>query len=54
VAVPIGWADLDTSRGAWAIRILGWLIVGAAATLGGPFWWDLLGRALKYRRESNA
>lgn len=51
VALPIGWADPDTSAGGWALRVLGWVIVAGSVTVGAPFWFDLLRRALNVRRE---
>ena len=33
----------------WLIAIAGWLITGIAATLGAPFWFDLLGKLIKLR-----
>lgn len=50
VALPIGWDNFDGHAGAWTLRILGWLIVAGAVTLGSPFWFDLLRRALNVRR----
>lgn len=50
VAFPVGWDGVDTSFGAWVLRLLGWLLVGVAVTLGAPFWFDLLGRALARKR----
>ena len=46
VAFPVGWQGVDTSFGDWVLRVLGWLFVATAVTLGAPFWFDLLGRAL--------
>ena len=46
VAFPVGWDDVDTSFVGWVLRGLGWLFVATAVTLGAPFWFDLLGRAL--------
>ena len=48
--LPIGWSDLNGSAGAWAMRILGWVLVAGAVTLGAPFWFDLLRRALAHRK----
>jgi hypothetical protein len=50
VGIPIGWTNIDRGSG-WIARIIGWLFVGFAVTLGAPFWFDLLGRALKVRRK---
>lgn len=52
VAFPVGWDDVDTSFGGWVLRGLGWLFVATAITLGAPFWFDLLGRALA-RKHGN-
>lgn len=58
-ALPIGWSGAwkrtgtaDTWYGAaWAIAgpILGWLITAFAATLGAPFWFDLLNKIMVIR-----
>ena len=58
-ALPMGWGDLDSFdtafRAAWASAgglvplVLGWLIMAAAGTLGGPFWFDLLGKVMQVR-----
>ena len=50
VAFPVGWDDVDTSFGGWVLRGFGWLFVATAVTLGAPFWFDLLGRALAKKR----
>ncbi len=49
IVLPIGWDDVDTSADAWVLRALGWLFVAGAVTVGAPFWFDLLGRALRHR-----
>ncbi|HEX4981805.1 MAG TPA: hypothetical protein VFV63_08910 [Ilumatobacteraceae bacterium] len=54
VAFPVGWDDVDTSFGGWVLRGLGWLLVATAVTLGAPFWFDLLGRALARKRGKPA
>ena len=54
VAFPVGWDDVDTSFGAWVLRAFGWLFVATAVTLGAPFWFDLLGRALAKKRGTRA
>ncbi|MDJ0770521.1 MAG: hypothetical protein QNJ12_17135 [Ilumatobacter sp.] len=53
LALPIGWDDIDTSFGDWVLRALGWLFVATAVTLGAPFWFDLLGRALAKKRGTS-
>jgi heme oxygenase len=54
VALPVGWKDLDTSFNAWVLRAFGWLFVATAVTLGAPFWFDLLGRALARKRGTSS
>ena len=54
VNLPIGWSDLDGSPSAWATRILGWVLVAGAVTLGAPFWFDLLRRALAHRKATSS
>ena len=50
VGLPVGWGGLDRTAGAWALRLFGWLLVAGAVTLGAPFWFDLLRRALAHRK----
>lgn len=53
LAFPIGWNDtVDTSAGGWVLRVVGWLLVAGAVTLGAPFWFDLLGRALAQKKKT--
>lgn len=33
----------------WGLAILGWMLTGAAAAMGAPFWFDLLGRLVNTR-----
>jgi hypothetical protein len=53
--LPIGWtsttATSSTGPGAWAyVRpLIGWLITAFAATLGAPFWFDLLNKIMVIR-----
>jgi hypothetical protein len=51
VSLPVGWADVDTTSGAWMLRSLGWLLVAGGVTLGAPFWFDLLRRALAHKKS---
>jgi hypothetical protein len=52
ISLPIGWGgDVDRSGGTWPLRIVGWLLIAGAVTMGAPFWFDLLGRALDLRRS---
>jgi hypothetical protein len=48
--LPFGWANgFDWSSVTWS-RLLGWLLTGFAASLGAPFWFDLLNRISNVRR----
>lgn len=53
--LPIGWPgtncleDAKTSAGGWAPLVFGWLIMAAAGTLGGPFWFDVLNKVMQVR-----
>jgi len=54
IGLPVGWSHIDGSAGAWSLRLLGWLIVAGSVTLGAPFWFDLLRRALAVRRKASS
>jgi hypothetical protein len=49
--LPIGWAEGQVPHGArpWLNRVLGWLITAFAATLGAPFWFDVLNQVMVIR-----
>jgi hypothetical protein len=52
--LPIGWMsmpDASPKRGTWErVRpLIGWLITAFAATLGAPFWFDLLNKIMVIR-----
>jgi hypothetical protein len=53
VSLPVGWADVDTTTGAWMLRGLGWILVAGGVTLGAPFWFDLLRKALAHKKSSD-
>ena len=53
ISLPIGWNDVDTTTNGWVVRLLGWLIVAASVTLGAPFWFDLLRRAMNVRQTKS-
>jgi hypothetical protein len=59
LALPIGWfgADPATARDAktllWS-HWVGWLITALAATLGAPFWFDMLNRIISIRSSGKA
>lgn len=48
--LPIGWHAAELPVGiAWVNRVLGWLITAIAATLGTPFWFDVLNKVMTVR-----
>ena len=50
LALPIGWVD----RTFGPTTILGWLLTALAASLGAPFWFDLLNRFVNVRSSGKA
>jgi hypothetical protein len=50
LAMPIGWVN----GGFGPTTILGWLITALAASLGAPFWFDLLNRFVNVRASGKA
>ncbi len=49
--LPIGWAKQNQPHTftEWLLKVLGWILVAAAASLGAPFWFDALGRLGSWR-----
>ncbi|MGC4088189.1 MAG: hypothetical protein QM756_09865 [Polyangiaceae bacterium] len=48
--LPIGWNRTSIPEGcAWFNRVLGWLLTAFAATLGAPFWFDVLNKVMVIR-----
>ncbi len=57
--LPIGWdpetrkhwspSAWQTEWRGWLMAICGWLLTALAASLGAPFWFDLLGKAINMR-----
>lgn len=47
--LPLGWAGDTTEKSAWITKFLGLLITVCAATLGAPFWFDMLSRVTNIR-----
>jgi hypothetical protein len=47
VPLPVGWQDFQFK----SFTILGWLVTGFALMQGAPFWFDLLQRAVTFRRS---
>ena len=50
LALPIGWVN----GGFGPTTVLGWLVTALAATLGAPFWFDLLNRFVNIRASGKA
>jgi hypothetical protein len=50
LALPIGWAKGSFGR----TTVLGWVITALAASLGAPFWFDLLNRFVNVRAAGKA
>ena len=51
--VPIGWtmdrSALPADLGQWTIKIAGLLITALAASMGAPFWFDLVNKLVNLR-----
>jgi hypothetical protein len=57
VGLPIGWPDPDGPRrgSAWfLLKVLGLLLTAGAASLGAPFWFDVLNRFMSVRSAGKA
>ena len=50
LALPIGWVN----DGFGPTTVFGWLVTALAATLGAPFWFDLLNRFVNVRASGKA
>lgn len=53
LGVPIGWTTdrsaLPADAGQWTIKVAGLLITALAASLGAPFWFDLVNKLVNLR-----
>jgi hypothetical protein len=51
LSLPIGWTKLDDYIGlrVWSLMVAGWLVTAFAATLGAPFWFDMLSKIMIVR-----
>jgi hypothetical protein len=48
--LPVGWSRTTLPQGAeWFNRVLGWFLTAFAATLGAPFWFDVLNKVMVIR-----
>jgi hypothetical protein len=46
---PAWWGYWGVTLGAFVMALVGWAITGAAASLGAPFWFDLLNKVMVIR-----
>ncbi len=50
LGLPAGWGDDNRPHGAtWFAAIFGWVITAFAVSLGAPFWFDVLNKAVNLR-----
>jgi hypothetical protein len=57
VGIPLGWPDPEGSRDGWSwflLKTLGLLLTAGAASLGAPFWFDILNRFMSVRSAGKA
>jgi hypothetical protein len=48
--LPVGWSRTTLPHGPeWFNRVLGWFLTAFAATLGAPFWFDVLNKVMVIR-----
>lgn len=47
--LPLGWAGDTTEKSGWITKFIGLLITVCAATLGAPFWFDMLSKVTNIR-----
>ena len=52
--VPIGWSraglqNMESNPMLWLGALLGWFLTACAASLGAPFWFDVLGKIIVVR-----
>lgn len=49
LGIPIGWDNAPSNVYGWLLKLIGILASALAATLGAPFWFDLLNRFITLR-----
>jgi len=57
VGIPLGWPDVDGpqhDRWGYLLKILGLLLTAGAASLGAPFWFDVLNKFMSIRSAGKA
>ncbi|MBI5962768.1 MAG: hypothetical protein HY863_04785 [Chloroflexi bacterium] len=56
LALPVGWNDQTTPQdvSGWGLKVLGIFLTGSAASLGAPFWFDVLNKMLGLKSTKDA
>jgi hypothetical protein len=57
IGIPLGWPDPDTSPRdvSWyLLKVMGLLLTAGAASLGAPFWFDMLNKIISIRAAGKA
>jgi hypothetical protein len=57
LGIPIGWTDaanVPSTAGTWFMKIFGLLLTAGAASLGAPFWFDMLNKIVAIRASGKA
>lgn len=54
IGLTIGWEDDDTTDWQWITKAIGLMLTALAASLGAPFWFDLLKRVVSIRSSGKA
>lgn len=56
LSLPVGWNQekVPTDSRAWAIKGMGIFLTGVAASLGSPFWFDILNKLLGLKKSKTA
>jgi hypothetical protein len=50
VGLELGWEqNVPENYGQWAVKVLGLLLTALAASLGAPFWFDMLNKVVRLR-----
>lgn len=51
--LPIGWENVKATEGKdaqwWLVKLIGWIITALAASVGAPFWFDILQNVMSLR-----
>lgn len=49
-SIPVGWSEAPTGVRGYTVKLLGILITALAASMGAPFWFNLLSRLVEMSR----